>query len=66
MNRTINALSSLAIALALSIDKGNAKGLAVANEAGQLFEMMLHLAPAIEPAGPHRRLQPDPRDEATS
>ncbi|SDH15969.1 hypothetical protein SAMN04515691_2992 [Leifsonia sp. 98AMF] len=45
-------IKQLAIALAVSIDKGNAKGRAVANEAGQLFEMMQHLAPAIDAAGP--------------
>lgn len=45
-------IKQLAIALAVSIDKGNAKGRAVANEAGQLFEMMQHLAPATDPDGP--------------
>ncbi|WP_314148230.1 hypothetical protein [uncultured Leifsonia sp.] len=39
-------LKQLAISLAISIDKGNAKGRAIANEAGQLFEMMNHLSPA--------------------
>lgn len=38
-------IKQLAISLAISIDKGNLKGRAVANEAGQLFEMIQHLAP---------------------
>ena len=45
-------IKQLAISLAISIDKGNAKGRAVANEAGQLFEMMQHLAPADDADGP--------------
>jgi hypothetical protein len=44
-------IKQLAISLAISIDKGNTKGRAVANEAGQLFEMMQHLAPAADPDG---------------
>lgn len=36
----------LALSLAASIDKGNLKGRAIANEAGQLFLMMQQLAPA--------------------
>lgn len=40
------AVKQMAISLAISIDKGNAKGRAIANEAGQLFDLMQHLAPA--------------------
>lgn len=39
-------IKQLAISLAISIDKGNTKGRAVANEAAQLFAMMRQLAPA--------------------
>lgn len=42
-------LKQLAISLAISIDKGNNKGRAVANEAAQLFAMMQQLAPAVDP-----------------
>jgi hypothetical protein len=42
-------VKQLAISLAISIDKGNLKGRAVANEAGQLFEMIQHLAPPEDP-----------------
>lgn len=45
-------IKQLAISLAISVDKGNTKGRAVAQEAGQLFEMMRHLAPPEDPAGP--------------
>lgn len=38
-------LKQLAISLAISIDKGTAKGRAIANEASQLFELVNHLAP---------------------
>lgn len=38
-------VKQLAISLAASIDKGNTKGRAVANEAAQLFAMMRELAP---------------------
>jgi hypothetical protein len=40
-------IKQLAVSLAISIDKGNLKGRAVANEAGQLFEMIQHLAPPV-------------------
>lgn len=40
----------IAISLAKSIDRGNAKGRAVANEAAQLFQMMMQLAPAEDPS----------------
>jgi hypothetical protein len=39
-------LKQLAISRAISIDKGTAKGRAIANEASQLFELINHLAPA--------------------
>lgn len=48
---TKRTIKQLAISLAISVDKGNAKGRAVAQEAGQLFEMMRHLAPPEDPAG---------------
>ncbi|WP_349866840.1 hypothetical protein [Leifsonia sp. WHRI 6310E] len=56
-------IKQLAISLAISIDKGNTKGRAVANEAGQLFEMMQHLAPATdaEGAGDDSHLTPETR-----
>lgn len=38
-------VKQLCISLAQSIDKGNAKGRAIANEAAQLFTMMQQLAP---------------------
>jgi hypothetical protein len=42
----MRTLKQLAISLAISIDKGNNKGRAIANEAAQLFEMMQQLDPA--------------------
>lgn len=41
------AIKQVAISLAASIDKGNAKGRAIANEAAQLLEMMRQLT-AVE------------------
>ncbi len=38
----------LAISVAASIDAGNRKGRAVANEAAQLFAIMQQLAPAVD------------------
>lgn len=39
------AIKQLCFSLAASVDKGNLKGRAVANEAAQLFAMMQQLAP---------------------
>lgn len=54
---------TLALSLARSIDAGNAKGRAVANEAAQLFAMMQQLAPAEDPAdaGDDSHLTPETR-----
>jgi hypothetical protein len=41
-------IKQLAISLAISIDRGNTKGRAVANEAAQLFAMMQQLDPAAD------------------
>lgn len=46
MKRTVK---QLAISLAKSIDRGNSKGRAVANEAAQLFAMIQQLEP-VDPA----------------
>lgn len=43
-------IKQIAISLAMSIDKGNAKGRAIANEASQLFVMMRELSPPEEEA----------------
>ncbi|MBZ4486273.1 hypothetical protein [Microbacterium sp. cx-55] len=42
----LRTVKQLAISLAKSIDRGNTKGRAVANEAAQLFAMMQQLSPA--------------------
>ncbi|MDF2826875.1 MAG: hypothetical protein K0R01_158 [Mycobacterium sp.] len=54
---------TLALSLARSIDAGNAKGRAVANEAAQLFAMMQQLAPAEDPneTGDDSHLTPETR-----
>lgn len=43
-------VKQLAISLAISIDRGNTKGRAVANESAQLFAMMQQLDPVDETA----------------
>ena len=42
------ALKQLCLSLAMSIDKGNAKGRAIANEASQLYLLMQQLVPPEE------------------
>lgn len=42
---SLRTVKQLAISLAISIDRGNSKGRAVANEAAQLFAMMQQLSP---------------------
>lgn len=56
-------VKQLALSLARSIDAGNNKGRAVANEAAQLFAMMQQLAPAEDPgaAGDDSHLTPETR-----
>jgi hypothetical protein len=60
LRRTVK---QLALSLARSIDAGNAKGRAVANEAAQLFAMMQQLAPAEDPgaAGDETQFTPETR-----
>ncbi|WP_104136588.1 hypothetical protein [Cryobacterium sp. Y62] len=52
-------IKQLCIALAVSIDKGNTKGRAIANEAGQLFAMMNQLDPSETDAGGLGTLTPE-------
>lgn len=52
-------IKQLCIALAVSIDKGNTKGRAIANEAGQLFAMMTQLDPTETDAGSSSTLTPE-------
>ncbi len=47
----LRTIKQLAISLAISIDKGNRKGRAIANEAAQLFAMMQQLDP-LDPDDP--------------
>ncbi len=49
-------IKQLCISLAMSIDKGNMKGRAIANEASQLFAMMTALAPPAETQSDDSRL----------
>ena len=52
-------IKQLCIALAMSIDKGNNKGRAIANEAAQLFAMMTQLDPTEADAGTTGSLSPE-------
>jgi len=52
-------IKQLCIALAVSIDKGNVKGRAIANEAGQLFAMMSQLDPTEAAATGSSSLTPE-------
>lgn len=56
-------IKQLAISLAISIDRGNTKGRAVANEAAQLFAMMQQLDPAddADPTPDDAHLTPETR-----
>ena len=57
----LRTVKQLAISLAISIDRGNNKGRAVANEAGQLFAMMQQLAPPVEAETDDSTLTPEMR-----
>lgn len=52
-------IKQLCIALAMSIDKGNTKGRAIANEAAQLFAMMTQLDPTDGPELGSSTLDPE-------
>jgi hypothetical protein len=52
-------VKQLCLSLAKSIDRGNTKGRAIANEAAQLFAMMQVLEPAEEAAGDVSDLSPE-------